>query len=567
MTPKRQWLPALVWLKAYNGGHFSGDLLAAIIVVIMLIPQSLAYAMLAGLPAEMGLYASITPLVIYALLGSSRVLSVGPVAIMSLMTAAALGTLGLAPEQYIVAAMTLAFMSGALLILLGFLQLGFVANFMSHPVVTGFVTASALIIALSQVQHLLGISSHGYTLLELMLSLWESARQMSGVTVALAAPTLLWLFWSRKGVANILKKIGVSHSTAVLIGRFCPIFAVIFTTLITWGFELDARGVAIVGEVPAGLPEFTMPSFSLETWRMLAGSAILIATIGFVESISLAQGLAAKRRERIDPDQELIGLGAANVATSFLGGFPVAGGFSRSVVNYEAGAATPAAGLYAALLMVFATLLLVPFLHFLPRATLAATIIAAVWSLVDLKILKTAWRYSKADFLAVFFTIVLTLVAGVEIGVASGVLVSLIVHLYKTSRPHVAVVGELPGTEHFRSVTRHNVETHETILSIRIDESLYFANTRYLEDMIYGLIAERPKLNHVILMCTAVNEVDMSALESILAMNKRLDELSIKLHLSEVKGPVMDRLERTDFLSKLSGNVYLSQHQAVEALK
>lgn len=567
MRPKRQWLPALVWLKSYNGEHFSGDLLAAIIVVIMLIPQSLAYAMLAGLPAEMGLYASITPLIVYALLGSSRVLSVGPVAIMSLMTAAALGTLGLAPEQYIVAAMTLAFMSGALLILLGFLQLGFVANFMSHPVVTGFVTASALIIALSQVQHLLGISSHGYTLFELFFSLWESARQMNEATVALAAPTLLWLFWSRKGVANILKRIGVSHSTAVLIGRFCPIFAVAFTTLITWGFELDQKGIAIVGNVPAGLPEFTIPSFSLETWRLLGGSAILIATIGFVESISLAQGLAAKRRERIDPDQELIGLGAANVATSFFGGFPVAGGFSRSAVNYDAGAATPAAGLIAALLMTIATLFFVPLLQYLPRATLAATIIAAIWSLVDLQILKTAWRYSKADFLAVFFTIVLTLVAGVEIGVASGVLVSLIVHLYKTSRPHVAVVGELPGTEHFRSVTRHNVETHEAILSIRIDESLYFANTRYLEDMIYGLIAQRPKLNHVILMCTAVNEVDMSALESILAMNKRLDELGIKLHLSEVKGPVMDRLERTDFLSKLSGNVYLSQHQAVEALK
>ena len=567
MRPKRQWLPAVVWLKAYSGEYLSGDLLAAIIVVIMLIPQSLAYAMLAGLPAEMGLYASITPLVVYALLGSSRVLSVGPVAIMSLMTAAALGTLGLAPEQYIVAAMTLAFMSGALLILLGFLQLGFVANFMSHPVVTGFVTASALIIALSQVQHLLGISSHGYTLFELLFSLWESVSEMSNATVALAAPTLLWLFWSRKGVSNILKRVGVSHSTAVLIGRFCPIFAVAFTTLITWGFELDQLGIAIVGVVPSGLPEFSLPSFSLEIWRMLGGSAILIATIGFVESISLAQGLAAKRRERIDPDQELIGLGAANLATSFFGGFPVAGGFSRSAVNYDAGAATPAAGLFAALLMTLATLFFIPLLEYLPRATLAATIIAAIWSLVDLQILRTAWRYSKADFLAVFFTIVLTLVAGVEIGVASGVLVSLIVHLYKTSRPHVAVVGELPGTEHFRSVTRHNVETHDTILSIRIDESLYFANTRYLEDMIYGLVAERPLLNHVILMCTAVNEVDMSALESILAMNKRLDELGIKLHLSEVKGPVMDRLERTDFLSKLTGNVYLSQHQAVEALK
>lgn len=566
MRLKRQWIPALVWLKSYKGEYFSADLLAAIIVVIMLIPQSLAYAMLAGLPAQMGLYAGITPLVVYALLGSSRVLSVGPVAIMSLMTAAALGNLGLGSEQYIVAAMTLALMSGALLILLGFLKLGFVANFMSNPVVTGFITASALIIALSQLQHLLGISSDGYTVIDLLRSLWQSLDELDVVTVALSAPTLVWLFWSRNGIANILKKIGVSHSTAVLMGRFCPIFAVVLTTLITWGFSLDQRGIAIVGVVPSGLPEFTVPSFSLETWRVLAGSAILIATIGFVESISLAQGLATKRRERIDPDQELIGLGAANVATSFFGGFPVAGGFSRSVVNYEAGAATPAAGLIAAILMILATLAFVPLLEYLPRATLAATIIAAVWSLVDVQILKSAWRYSKADFLAVFFTIILTLTAGVEIGVASGVLVSLIVHLYKTSRPHVAVVGELPGTEHFRSVTRHSVQTHETILSIRIDESLYFANTRYLEDLIYGLVAEKPKLKHVILMCTAVNEIDMSALESLLAMNKRLDELGIKVHLSEVKGQVMDRLERTDFLSKLTGNVYLSQHQAVEAL-
>lgn len=567
MSKGRQWLPALVWMKTYNNRSLAEDMVAACIVAIMLIPQSLAYALLAGLPPEMGLYASIVPLILYAIFGSSRVLSVGPVAVMSLMTAAALGSLALDPEQYIVAAMTLAFMSGLLLLLLGILKLGFVANFMSHPVVTGFITASAIIIALSQVQHLLGITSHGHTLSELIPSIMASLNGFDPVTALLATLTLVWLFWSRAGVARVLMSLGLAQSPAVMLGRVAPVVAVVLTTLAAWAWDLESYGVATVGQVPAGLPSLTLPSFSPELWRLLAGSAVLIATIGFVESVSVAQGLATKRREKIDPDQELIGLGAANVGTSFFGGFPVAGGFSRSVVNYDAGAATPAAGFFAALLIAIVTVFFVPLLVHLPKATLAATIVAAVWSLVDFSILAKAWRYSKADFVAVTVTIALTWLAGVEIGVAAGILVSLVVHLYKTSRPHVAVVGELPGTEHFRSVSRHRVETHESILSIRIDESLYFANTRYLEDIIYGMVAERPRLKHVILMCTAVNEVDISALESIMEMNERLGELGIKLHLSEVKGPVMDGLEKTDFLRKLSGNVYLSQHQAVEALK
>jgi SulP family sulfate permease len=386
-------------------------------------------------------------------------------------------------------------------------------------------------------------------------------------TTGLAALTLLWLFWSRKGLAPLLRRAGLSAAAASMAARVSPVVAVVLTTLAAWGLQLEAQGLATVGEVPTGLPAFGLPSFSLELWQSLAGSAVLIATIGFVESVSVAQGLAARRRERVDPDQELVGLGAANMATSFFGGFPVAGGFSRSVVNFDAGAATPAAGFFAALLIALATLLFVPLLAHLPRATLAATIVAAVWPLIDFSILPRAWRFSRADFQAVAVTIVLTLVAGVEIGVASGILVSLIVHLYKTSRPHVAVVGEVPGTEHFRNVARHQVLTHENILSLRIDESLYFANTRYLEDMLYAMVAERPRLQHVVLMCTAVNEVDMSALDSIIEINERLGELGIKLHLSEVKGPVMDALQRSDFLQKLSGQVFLTQHQAVEALK
>ncbi len=563
----RQWLPALTWIRGYDRRSLSEDLLAAVIVSIMLIPQSLAYALLAGLPPEMGLYASILPLLVYTLFGSSRVLSVGPVAVMSLMTAAALGSLDLSAEDYLVAAMTLAFMVGALLFLLGLFKLGFVANFMSHPVVTGFITASAILIAFTQVPNLLGISAHGHTLPEMLPSLLETVTDTNLPTAVMAALTLLWLFWSRKGLAPLLVKTGLSASAASMAARVSPVVAVVLTTLAAWGLDLGAQGVATVGDVPTGLPAFGLPSFSPALWQSLAGSAVLIATIGFVESVSVAQGLAARRRERIDPDQELIGLGAANMATSVFGGFPVAGGFSRSVVNFDAGAATPAAGFFAALLIAVATLLFVPLLAHLPKATLAATIVAAVWSLIDFSILPRAWRFSRADFQAVTVTIVLTLLAGVEIGVASGILVSLIVHLYKTSRPHVAVVGEVPGTEHFRNVARHQVQTHENILSLRIDESLYFANTRYLEDMLYAMVAERPRLQHVVLMCTAVNEVDMSALDSVMEINERLQELGIKLHLSEVKGPVMDALQRSDFLQKLSGQVFLTQHQAVEALK
>ncbi|MES3007730.1 MAG: sulfate permease [Pseudomonadota bacterium] len=567
MKTRRHLLPILGWAREYDRRKLTDDLLASLIVMVMLIPQSLAYALVAGLPPEMGLYASILPLMVYTFLGSSRVLSVGPVAVLSLMTAAALGSLSLSAEQMIAAAMTLAFLSGVFLLVLGLLRLGFVVNFMSHPVVTGFITASAVIIILSQLQNLLGIAAHGYTLLELLPSLAASLAQTNMPTAILGGVTLVWLFWARKGLAGLLRGFGVSNAVALMMVRVSPVFAVVVTSVCVWYFDLGILGVATVGQVPTGLPSLTLPSFDVELWRALGGSAALIAIIAFVESVSVAQGLAAKRRERIDPDQELIGLGAANMAASFSGGFPVAGGFSRSVVNYDAGAATPAAGLYAAILIAVVTLLFVPWLAWLPKAVLGATIVAAVWSLVDFSIVTKSWRYSRADFLAVSTTIVLTLLAGVETGVAAGILVSLVVHLYKTSRPHVAVVGELPGTEHFRNITRHQVETHENILSLRVDESLYFPNTRYLEDLIYRMVAERPHLQHVILMCTAVNEVDMSAMDSLLEINARLAEIGIKLHLSEVKGPVMDMLVKADFLGKLSGKVYLSQHQAVEALK
>jgi SulP family sulfate permease len=297
------------------------------------------------------------------------------------------------------------------------------------------------------------------------------------------------------------------------------------------------------------------------------GSAVLLAIIGFVESISVGQTLAARRRERIDLDQELVGLGAANIATSFGGGFPVTGGFSRSVVNFEAGASTPAAGFITAVMLLVVALFLTPVLFWLPKVSLAAIILVAIYSLVDFSVLGKSWRYSKADFIAVFLTLVLTLTIGVETGIGAGVAASILIHLYKTSQPHVAVVGRVDGTEHFRNIDRHKVETFDNLLSVRIDESLYFANTRYLEELIFGLVADKPVLEHVILMCTAVNQIDLSALETLEKINETLGELNIKLHLSEVKGPIMDSLSGTNFFRSITGNNYLSHNQAVEDLK
>jgi SulP family sulfate permease len=370
----------------------------------------------------------------------------------------------------------------------------------------------------------------------------------------------------RKGMKTMLLGLGLKPRLADVLTKAGPVLAVVVTTLVTWGFDLEAQGVKIVGEVPMGLPPLSAPSFSAEIWGSLFVSALLISVIGFVESVSVAQTLAAKKRQRIVPDQELIGLGASNIASAISGGYPVTGGFARSVVNFDAGAETPAAGAFTAVGILLAALLLTPLLFFLPKATLAATIIVAVLSLVDFSILSKAWTYSKIDFTAVAATIFLTLGMGVEIGVSAGVALSIFLFLYKTSRPHVAEVGLVPGTQHFRNILRHEVETHPELVTLRIDESLYFANARFLEDYVYDRIACDEPIKHVVLLCSAVNEIDMSALESLEEINHRLSDVGIKLHLSEVKGPVMDRLQRSHFLDEMTGTVFLSHYEAVCAL-
>jgi SulP family sulfate permease len=446
------------------------------------------------------------------------------------------------------------------------LRLGFLANLLSHPVVSGFITASGIIIATSQLKSLLGVQAKGEALPELVSTLAANIGATNIPTLVIGVTATAFLFWVRKGLKPLLVRSGLKPRLADLVAKAGPIAAVAVSTIAVIALDLEAQGVKVVGEIPQSLPPFTVPMFDADLWQRLAVPALLLSIIGFVESVSVAQTLAAKKRQRVVPNQELIGLGAANVAASFTGGYPVTGGFARSVVNFDAGAETPAAGAFTAIGILIAALFLTPLLASLPIATLAATIIVAVLSLVDFKTPQEVWRYSKADFAAMLATIAVTLLVGVEPGVIAGVALSLALFLWRASRPHAAIVGRVPETEHFRNVKRHKVFTDPRILTIRIDESLTYLNARWLEEFVLEEVAAQPSLKHLILMCSAVNAIDASALESIEAINHRLSDGGVTLHLSEVKGPVMDALERSHLLHDLTGRVYLSQNAAFDAV-
>ena len=560
-------LPILEWGRGYDRNTLTSDLMAALIVTVMLIPQGLAYALLAGLPPEVGLYASIAPLVLYAILGTSRVLAVGPVAVVSLMTASAIGQHAVAGSQeYWSVAITLAFMSGSMLLLMGVLRLGFLANFLSHPVISGFISASGLLIAASQMKTIMGVTSDSQNFIDLMLDLLSQIPNTHTLTFTIGLIAIIFLAWSRVGLKRALLTFGLNAKSADIITKSAPVAVIAFTALLTWIFQWQVQGLKIVGTVPQGLPPLSVPLWDLALWKELAVPALLISVVGFVESVSVGQTLAAKRRQRIEPDQELVALGASNLSSALTGGFPVTGGFSRSVVNFDSGAKTPAAGAFTAIGIASASLLLTPALFYLPQAVLSATIIVTVMSLVDFSILKRTWAFSKTDFIGVLTTLLATLSVSIEIGLMVGVVASLALFLYKASRPHIAEVGLVPGTEHFRNIRRHSVLASPRVVSLRVDESLYFANSRALEDRVNDAVANAPDVEHIVLQCSAINDIDSTALESLETIERRLRDSGISLHLTEVKGPVMDHLKDTSFLQGLSGKVFLTHYQAIREL-
>lgn len=543
------------------------DAIAALVVTLLVIPQGLAYAVLAGLPPEMGLYASILPMAVYALLGSSRSLSVGPVAVTAIMTGSALS--GLAPigsEAYIQAALALTLLSGLALALMGLLRLGSLSHLLSHPVISGFVSAAALLIALSQLGPLVGVPSGGDNLPERLHSLWQNRVDWHGPTTALGLGLVLLLLFARRWGPPSLIRLGATPGSARLLTQLAAPLLLILSMALVALTPLGQAGVETLGQLPEGLPPLSLPRVDPDTWLALAPAALLIGLVGFVESVSMARTLAAKGRERVVPDRELLGLGAANLAAGCSGGMPVTGGFSRSAVNQQAGARTRLAGLWAALLTALSLMFFLPLLSYLPMAGLAAMILVAVMSLVSLNQLPKLWRYAPGDALAMLVTFVAVLVINIEVGLLLGIGVSLVVFIWQTRRPHIAVVGQVPGTEHFRNLDRHEVITRPGLLQIRIDESLYFANAHYLEDRLEALANAYPDTRDLVLQCTAINHIDGSALESLEAVQMRLQEAGIRLHLSEVKGPVMDRLKDTEFLHNLNGQVFLSHQQAVAAL-
>ena len=553
-----EWLPLLRWAPGYSRQHASGDLMAAATVMLLLIPQSMAYALLAGLPAVTGLYASMLPRVVYALMGSSTALGVGPAALRSIMSLAAVGavvTQGSA--DFMAASLLLAIMVGALLLIMGVLRMGFVAGFLSHPVLSGFVTASGLLIAMSQWPHIWGTPLAGQNLGVFVHSWWAHGGDFHPLTLAVGLGTMLWLGLSKRWLQRGLLLKAVPLLTMAV--------AIVLTQQLGWA----AQGLAVVGDIPSGAMPWTLRpllGLSWSTAQALLVPALLIAVMTFVEQVSIAQSLAAKRRERIDTNAEMRAMGGANLAAGLTGGFAVGASFSRSVVNDEAGARTPMAGLFTAVLLLVVALFFTPWLSQLPLAVLAATILMALGSLLDFGSFAKTWRYSRADFAAQALTFGVTLMVDLVSGLLAGVLASLMLHIWHSSRPHIATVGHVPGTEHYRNVLRHTVHTHPEILGLRPDESLFFANARFLEDHVAMAIAAQPAVRHVVLQCNAINDIDASGLESLQTIDQRLREQGIALHLSEVKGPVMDRLQRSDWLKDMSGQVFLTHHQAVTAL-
>ena len=552
------------WLKQYQFTWLAGDVIAGAIVTVMLIPQSLAYAMLAGLPPQAGLYASLLPIFAYALFGSSMTLAVGPVAVASLMTATALAPLAIAGSvDYAALAVILALLSGVMLFVFGVLRLGFLAYFLSHPVISGFISGSAVVIAIGQLKYIFGINTPRGGIITTLHGLIVGLPTLNVSTTLLGCGALLFLFFARSYLATVLKRIGLSDKIADLSAKLAPMMVVIVATLIVNLGQLDQQAqVSVVGNVPAGLPSLAIPSIQWNDIQALWLPALLISLVGFVESVSVAQSLALKRNQRITPNKELLGIGAANIASALSGGYPVTGGFARSVVNFSAGANTPGAGVVSAILMAVVVAVATSWFFYLPHAVLAATIIVAVLGLIDFKTLQQSWHYDRADAISLILTFFGVIFLGVEEGIVIGVVMSLAVVVWRSSRPHMAVVGRVLGTEHFRNIDRHEVELVHGLIALRIDESMYFANAQVLEDKIESLVAASSDTRAVLLIMSAVNQLDSTALTMLDELEKNLQAKHISLQFAEIKGPVLDRLLNTELGQRMHDRIFLSTHQA-----
>lgn len=571
----RNWIktvsPLAARLAEYQREDFLGDLIAGVVVAIMLVPQSMAYAMLAELPPQVGLYASIVPLLLYSLLGTSNTLAVGPVAMVSLLVVTGVGELA-APgsPEFIALCLMLALLVGVLQIAMAVFRMGFLVNFISHPVLIGFTSAAAIVIGFSQLKHLFGVAVEGgeypFQMIAGTLAQVVESNPTTFV-VGIASCGILLVF--SYGVAPFLRRVGVNKNLALTISKVGPLVAVIAaaTAVYLGGLHSD-HGVAIAGKIPKGLPVLTIPQFNIDAIRSLLPLALVITLVGYLESISVAKALASRRREKVDPNRELFALGTADVGAAFTGGYPVTGGFSRSLVNFSAGARTPMASIFTALLVAVSVALLTPLFFYIPKAVLAAIVVIAVIGLIDLKTPIKLWRYSRADAVALLTTFVAVLGLGIETGILIGVASTVVVLMWKMSRPHVAEVGRIGDSEHFRNIERHQVQLADGIFAFRVDENLNFANSPFLESYVLEQIAERPDINAVLLVASGINDIDATGIEVLETLARELQSANVGFYMSDVKGPVTDRLQAAGFDPEfMETHVFLSAHGALCALQ
>lgn len=558
-------LPAWQWLKHYNTVTLKSDLLASLIVIAMLVPQGMAYAMLAGLPPVMGLYASVLPMIIYAFFGSSPTLSIGPVAIISMMTFATLNPLfEVGSPVYIQAACLLALMVGVISLLLGMLRFGFLIQLISHPVIKSFIIASALLIALGQLKFLFNVPLQANNIPEFVLSVFEYIGLMHWESLIFGIASILFLVFMPKffNLEAVKQRLGASG----FIIKSLPLVLVMVSIALVYFFNLQQVGIKTVGEIPSGFPALSMPFWNLELVLQLLPGAAMIAMISFVESLSIAQATALQQRSQLNSNQELIALGAANIGAGLSSAFPVTGSLSRTVVNADAGAKTSMAGVLSSLFIVLVSLYFTGFFRDLPLTVLAATIIVSIWKLVELKPFIDTWRYSKADGLAMWITFFGVLFIDISTGLIIGIVSTFILLLWRISRPHIAEIGLVEGTQHFRNIQRHQVITSAKVLSIRIDEDLTFLNSNTLKGFLINAVSQKPELEHVVINGSSISAIDLSALEMLEDLDNELRKLNIQLHFSEVKGPVMDKLQRSKLLNHLSGKIFLTHYQAIREL-
>lgn len=556
------------WIRECRGASLRDDLLAGTITSVLLIPQGMALALLAGLPPILGLYAGMLPPILYALFGTSRTLAVGPASVAALLVATAIAGLGHAPgsDAAVQGAITLAFLSAVILIAMGALRLGALSNYLSHPVLAGFTSGAALVIIVSQIPQLTGVSlPRDAALPGQLVELVRRGAELDRAVLLTGSAGVILLLLARKPLVALLLHLGMTQHHALLASRCAPLLIVLLATGLTAVTGLDA--IPVVGTIPGGLPRPSTAMFQLTDWRELLPAALVISIIGYVESVSVAKVLAWRRRQRIDANRELLALGAANAGAALTGTMPVAGGFARSMVNFEAGARTQFAGIVTALLVALAALLLTPLFHYLPLPILAALVVVAVLPLIDVHTLVSAWRYDRGDALAMLITLLGVVLVDIEMGLLAGLCLSIVTLIWRTSHPHAAIVGRVAGTDYYRNVARHDVQTWPHLLLLRVDESLYFANSAYLEQLVGNAVAEQPEVRHVVLICTAVNHIDLSAMETLRDLAGGLHEAGITLHLAAVKGPVMDRLKRSGLPEAMgSGKVFFNTDQAVLAL-